>query len=242
MCHDAGTVIFRHENGWFPVLRSILCGRRGKEMRVVGRVIRRGLCLVVAAPSGAGKSTLLRGLRAVEPDLVMSVSVTTRAPRAGEAEGVDYRFTSMPEFQRMVAGGQLLEHATVFGRGYGTPREAVEGSLAAGVDVALDIDWQGWRQVRAALPDDTVGVFVLPPSLAELECRLRGRGSDSPDEVARRMSAARAEISHWDEFDHVVVNEDLSASVAEVRGILGAARTSVRRNLPAARLAKELLG
>lgn len=125
----------------------------------------------------------------------------------------------------------------VFGRGYGTPRAAVEARLAAGQDVVLDIDWQGWRQLRAALPDDVVGVFILPPSLEQLEARLRGRGSDADAEVARRMEAARGEIAHWSEFDHVLVNDDLAACVAAVASILVAARCAVRRSVGAARLA-----
>ncbi len=198
---------------------------------------RRGLCLVVAAPSGAGKSTLLRAMLALEPELTASVSVTTRQPRPGEVEGVDYFYRSEAEFHRMVADDALLEHAIVFGRGYGTPRAPVERMLEAGGDVALDIDWQGWRQLRAALPGDSVGVFILPPSVAALEDRLRGRGSDHPDEVGRRMQAARAEISHWSEFDHVLINDDLQSCVCDLRAVLRAARCTTRRSLGAARLA-----
>ncbi len=206
-------------------------------MADVGRSLeRRGLCLVLAAPSGAGKSSIVRGLLAGEPELSASVSVTTRSKRAGEVEGRDYLFTDLATFDGMVAGGALLEHARVFGRGYGTPRAPVEACLAAGRDVVLDIDWQGWRQLRTALPGDAVGVFILPPSLKVLEARLRGRASDTADEVARRMQAARDEVSHWDEFDHVLVNEDLVACTAAVSAILAAARCAVRRSVGAAAL------
>jgi guanylate kinase len=199
------------------------------------------VCFVVAAPSGAGKSTITRALLAREPALFLSVSVTTRAPRPGEAEGVHYYYKSEPEFARMAAEGALLEHATVFGRGYGTPRAPVEAALAEGRDVALDIDWQGWRQLRAALPADSVGVFILPPSMAVLEARLRGRGSDDAAEVARRMRAARDEISHFSEFDHVLVNDELESCIAAVRAVLSAARCTVPRSLGAADLAHAML-
>ncbi len=201
---------------------------------------RRGVCFVVAAPSGAGKSTITRALLAREPALFLSVSVTTRAPRGGEVEGVHYFYKSDAAFARMVAEGALLEHATVFGRGYGTPRAPVEAALAEGRDVALDIDWQGWRQLRAAMPADSVGVFILPPSMAVLEARLRGRGSDDVAEVARRMQAARDEISHFSEFDHVLVNDDLENCITAVRGILWAARCTIARSLGAAELARAM--
>ncbi len=196
---------------------------------------------MIAAPSGAGKSSIVRGVLAREANVSTSVSVTTRAPRPGEVEGRDYFFRSPAEFDAMVERGELLEHARVFGRGYGTPREAVEACLAAGRDVVLDIDWQGWRQLRSALPGDSLGVFVLPPSMAVLEARLRGRGSDSAEEVARRMAAARAEISHWDEFDHVLVNDDLGACIEAVSYILCAARSVVARSTGVAALAASLL-
>lgn len=190
---------------------------------------RRGLCLVLAAPSGAGKSTITRALLETEPDLALSVSVTTRAPRPGEEEGVHYYFRSRVEFDALAASGGLLEWATVFGRGYGTPRAPVEAALAEGRDMLFDIDWQGHRQLRAAMPGDVVGVFILPPSLAELETRLRARAADSDAEIDRRMAAARAEISHWHEFDHVVVNDDFQHAVGEIRTILQAARLASGR-------------
>lgn len=192
-------------------------------------VARRGVCLVVAAPSGAGKSTITRALLASEPALALSVSVTTRASRPGEQDGVHYHFRSEAEFEALAAAGELLEWARVFRHGYGTPRLPVEQALAAGRDVVFDIDWQGCRQLRAALPGDVVGVFVLPPSLAALETRLRGRVTDTDAEIARRMAAAHAEMSHWAEFDHVVVNRELDQAVADVRSVLHAARLATRR-------------
>lgn len=192
-------------------------------------IARRGVCLVVAAPSGAGKSTITRALLATEPALTLSVSATTRAPRPGEQEGVHYFFRSADEFAAMKARGELLESATVFGRSYGTPRAPVEAALAAGRDVVFDIDWQGHRLLRAALPDDVVGVFILPPSLEVLESRLHGRASDDAAEIARRMQAAHEEISHWAEFDQVVVNTELDSAIAAVRAVLHAARLATRR-------------
>jgi guanylate kinase len=192
-------------------------------------VQRRGVCLVVAAPSGAGKSTITRALLASETELRLSVSVTTRARRPGEQEGVHYYYIDDAEFRALAAGGGLLEWAEVFGRCYGTPRAPVEEALRAGRDVVFDIDWQGWRQLKAALPDDAVGVFILPPSLEALTQRLVGRAGDDEDEIRKRMAAARDEISHWPEFDHVVLNDDLERCVAEVRAVLHAARSSTKR-------------
>ena len=201
---------------------------------------RRGLCLVLAAPSGTGKSTGVSKLLTVEPELAPSVSVTTRQPRLGERDGRDYYFQSDTEFARMVAREDLLEHAVVFGKSYGTPRAPVMAALAEGRDVILDIDWQGWRQLRPRLPGDSVGVFILPPSLKVLAERLRGRSSESAEEVARRMGAARNEVLHWAEFDHVVVNSALERCVFDVRAILHAARSTVGRNLEAGRLAASM--
>nr|WP_298796540.1 guanylate kinase [uncultured Acetobacter sp.] len=190
---------------------------------------RRGVCFVISAPSGAGKSTIANALRASEPKLRHSVSVTTRQPRPGEKEGVHYHFRTMAQFEEMAAQGELLEWAIVFGRGYGTPRAPVEEALNAGYDMVFDIDWQGHQQIRAALPDDVVSLFVLPPSLKELERRLHSRASDHPDEIARRMAAARDEISHWREFDHVVVNTELDRAIFESRAVLTAGRLLTRR-------------
>ncbi len=190
---------------------------------------RRGVCLVLAAPSGAGKTSIATALLAAEPEVTLSISATTRAPRPGEVEGVHYYFRDAAEFARMAAAGELLEWATVFGRSYGSPRAPVEAALAAGRDVLFDIDWQGFRQLRAALPGDVVGVFVLPPSLAELEARLRARGGDDGAEITRRMAAARDEMSHADEFDHVVVNRDFRQALSAVQAVLTAARTATAR-------------
>ncbi|MBV1836879.1 guanylate kinase [Acetobacter estunensis] len=187
-------------------------------------IARRGVCFIISAPSGAGKSTIANALRAAEPRLKHSVSITTRSPRPGETEGVHYHFRTMEQFREMAERGELLEWATVFGRGYGTPRAPVEEALASGHDMVFDIDWQGHRQFREALPTDVVSLFVLPPSLPELERRLTSRASDAPEEIARRMDAARAEISHWHEFDHVIVNSDLDRAIQEARAVLTAAR------------------
>jgi guanylate kinase len=202
---------------------------------------RRGLCLVVAAPSGAGKSTITRALLETEPRLSLSVSATTRAARPGEREGEHYYFRTPSEFRTMVENGELLEWAEVFTRRYGTPRGPVEQALAAGRDVAFDIDWQGHRQLRAALPGDVLSVFILPPSLAALESRLRVRGGDDEAEIARRMAAARSEISHWAEFDHVVINDNLDHTIDAVRSILHAGRVATSRQ-PGLRAFVERLG
>jgi guanylate kinase len=196
----------------------------------MSQFVRRGLCLVLAAPSGAGKSSLTHALLATEPALSLSVSVTTRPPRPAEVDGVDYHFRDQSAFDAMVAAGGFLEWARVLGRhSYGTPRAEVEAALAAGRDVVFDIDWQGHRNLRAALPGDVVGVFILPPSLAALEARLRERAGDGHAEIARRMGLAREEISHWAEFDHVVVNDVFDGAVAELRAILHAARSATAR-------------
>jgi len=192
---------------------------------------RRGLCLVIAAPSGAGKSSITRALLATDERLALSVSVTTRLPRPGEQDGVHYFFRTAAEFDAMAEADELLEYARVFGRGYGSPRAPVERALAEGRDVVFDIDWQGHRQLRAALPDDVVGLFILPPSLAELEARLRARGSDNAAEINRRMAAAQDEMSHAGEFDHVLVNRDFDTAVAAARAVLLAARLETHRQI-----------
>ncbi len=178
---------------------------------------------MLAAPSGAGKSSIARALREGDPGLGLSVSATTRAPRTGEVEGEHYYFRTQAQFDAMVKNGELLEHARVFERSYGTPRAPVEAMLAAGRDVLFDIDWQGHLQLRAALPGDVIGVYVLPPSMADLLTRLRGRG-DTPEDVATRMAEARDEISHWGDFDYAIVNRDLDQAVNDVRAVLRAAR------------------
>jgi len=205
-------------------------------------VERRGVCLVIAAPSGAGKSTITRALLASEARATLSVSVTTRQPRPGEVDGVHYHYISEQAFTAMADQGGLLEWAHVFGRSYGTPRGPVEAALARGQDVIFDIDWQGWRQVKVAMPNDAVGVFVLPPSLAALQDRLIGRAGDDAAEIARRLAAARAEIGHWREFNNLVINDDLQRCVAEVRAILHAARSAVGRCTGLAALADGMAG
>jgi guanylate kinase len=193
-------------------------------------VARRGVCLVLAAPSGAGKTAIAEALLASEPDLRQSVSVTTRRSRPGEIDGVHYRFCDQAAFDRMVAAGELLEWARVLNRHcYGTPRAPVEQALGDGHDMVFDIDWQGHRQLRTALPGDVVGIFILPPTLAALEGRLRSRSPEDMAEIARRMQQARNEISHWPEFDHVVVNDDFDRAVASVRAVLHAARLVTER-------------
>lgn len=185
---------------------------------------RRGLMLVLSSPSGAGKTTLSRRLLESDPIVTMSVSVTTRPPRKGEVEGKDYFFVSSSSFQGMAKGGGFLEHALVFGHHYGTPKEPVMMALAKGRDVLFDIDWQGTQQLRQQAGDDLVSVFVLPPSHAELERRLRVRAQDAEDVVAKRMARAGNEISHWAEYDYVVINDDLDNTVMKIRTILTAER------------------
>ena len=194
-------------------------------------IARRGLMLVLSSPSGAGKTSISRALLARDPDLSMSVSVTTRAKRPGEVAGRDYHFIDPEAFGLMVNRGELLEHAKVFGNYYGTPREAVEATLAAGRDVLFDIDWQGTQQLRHAARSDLVAVFILPPSTRELEKRLKARAQDSAQVVAERMAKAADEMSHWPEYDYVLVNDDLEASVASVVAILAAERLRRERRV-----------
>lgn len=190
---------------------------------------RRGVCLVLASAPGVGKTSVSRALLEMEPELALSVSATTRAPRPGELEGVHYFFRSDAEFEAMIAADEFLEYAKFIGRSYGTPRAAVEAALASGRDVLFDIEWQGHRLLRGRLPGDVVGISLLPPSMAELERRLRGRAQDSEAEIARRLVAAKDEIAHWSDFDHVLVNRDFDRTVAEVRAILHAARNTRAR-------------
>jgi guanylate kinase len=183
---------------------------------------RRGLMLVLSSPSGAGKTTLARRLLALEPQLKLSISVTTRKPRPGEVEGRDYFFRDEAEFDRMRDAGEFLEWARVHSNFYGTPRSAVMAALARGEDVLFDIDWQGARQLRESASADLVRVFVLPPSVPELLKRLTVRATDSADVIEARMAEAVNEISHWAEYDYVVVNADLDRSVAQLHTILTA--------------------
>ena len=186
--------------------------------------LRRGLMLILSSPSGAGKSTLSRLLLQDEADLNLSVSVTTRARRPSEVNGVHYHFIDPASFVAMRDRGELLEWAEVHGNLYGTPRAPVEAALAGGKDVLFDIDWQGTRQIAEAMPDDIVRIFVLPPSMAELRARLERRAEDGADVIGRRLANARNEIRHWEEYEYVIVNEDLQASLATARTILRAER------------------
>ena len=185
---------------------------------------RRGLLLILSSPSGAGKSTLSRKLMAWDTDLSFSVSATTRSPRTGEVDGREYYFKTRAEFQAMVKDGQMLEHAEVFGNFYGSPRGPVEDAMTQGRDTLFDIDWQGGQQIKQAMRGDVVSIFILPPSIAELESRLRGRAQDSEQVIAQRMAKSQAEISHWMEYDYVIVNRDLDTAFGELVTILQAER------------------
>ncbi|WP_137679890.1 guanylate kinase [Aurantiacibacter suaedae] len=202
---------------------------------------RRGLMFILSSPSGAGKTTIARKLLAAEQSLAMSVSVTTRPMRPGETEGQDYFFTQRSEFDRMVEAGEFLEWAEVFGNCYGTPRAQIAGGLAAGQDYLFDIDWQGAQQLSQAAGPDVVSVFLLPPSIAELEHRLRSRGTDSDEVIRGRMDRARAEISHWDAYDYVLVNSDVEACFEEVGAILHAERLKRERQRGLIEFARELM-
>jgi guanylate kinase len=186
---------------------------------------RRGLLIILPSPSGAGTSTLSRRLLESDAEVRFSVSATTRPPRPGEQEGRDYVFKSRREFETMVAGGAMLEHAEVFGNLYGTPLAPVEAAIGQGHDVLFDVDWQGGQQIRnSSLRDAAVSIFILPPSIAELEARLLARGQDTREIVAARMAKARDEISHWAEYDYVLVNESLPQCEAELLAIIRAER------------------
>jgi guanylate kinase len=186
---------------------------------------RRGLLLILSSPSGAGKSTLTRRLMQWDPTIRFSVSATTRPPRPGEVDGQDYYFRSRAEFEAMVAAGEMLEHAEVFGNFYGSPKAPVQTAMEEGRDTVFDIDWQGGQQIRgSSLGREVVSVFVLPPSITELENRLRGRGQDSAEVIAGRMAKSRDEISHWAEYDYVIVNRDLDIAFNDLVTILEAER------------------
>lgn len=203
---------------------------------------KRGHLFVIAAPSGAGKTSLMRALMEKRPSVEFSVSCTTRAPRAHEQDGRDYHFIGRDEFERLIAAGEFIEHADVFGNLYGTRKSVVDAALAEGRDLILDIDWQGARQVREHLPG-AVHVFILPPSPAELETRLRKRATDSVEAIARRLAESVSEMSHWREFDYVVVNRDFDQALAELEAIFDDRGEASRPDRPGlAPLVKELIG
>ena len=203
-------------------------------------VARRGLMLVLSSPSGACKTTLSRMLLKADGHIDLSVSVTTRPQRRGEVDGRDYHFIDMVRFESMVKSGKLLEWAEVFGHRYGTPRIPVEKALRAGRDVLFDIDWQGTQQLREKVRDDLVSVFILPPSVTELQRRLERRAQDSRAIIAGRMAKAAGEMSHWPEYDYVIVNRDKKDAFAEVRAILAAERLKRERQIGLSALVRDL--
>jgi guanylate kinase len=206
------------------------------------KVARRGLMFILSSPSGAGKTTLAERLLEKDDEMVLSVSATTRQRRPGEAHGKDYYFVSEEEFTRMRDEGEFLEWANVFGHYYGTPRSLVEDVLRQGKDVLFDIDWQGAQQLDEVAGEDVVKVFILPPSREELERRLRQRAQDPEDVVQRRMAKADAEMSHWAEYDYVIVNYDLDESEELLRSILFAERLKRRRQIGLSAIVKEMIG
>ncbi|GGB95111.1 guanylate kinase [Novosphingobium endophyticum] len=202
---------------------------------------RRGLMFILSSPSGAGKTTISRMLLERDAHIRMSVSCTTRPPRAGEVDGSDYHFISQTQFDKMVEAEEFLEWATVFGHSYGTPKAQVKAGLKEGQDYIFDIDWQGTQQLYQKLERDVVRVFLLPPSIDELHRRLTGRGTDSPEVIAARMERARSEISHWDGYDYVVVNDDVDACFAKVEQILAAERMRRARQTGLIGFVRELM-
>jgi guanylate kinase len=195
------------------------------------KIVRRGLMFVLSSPSGAGKTTLSRLLLRADRNVKLSVSVTTRPKRRGEINGRDYHFIDLARFEAMVNSGALLEWAEVFDHRYGTPRRPVETALAAGHDVLFDIDWQGTQQLREKARDDLVSVFILPPTVPELERRLKRRARDTHDVIGLRMAKAAGEMSHWPEYDYVIVNSDKTQAFAQVRAILAAERLKRERQI-----------
>jgi guanylate kinase len=209
-------------------------------MTSLDSLARRGRLFVIAAPSGAGKTSLVRALMERHPSLRFSISYTTRAKRPNETHGRDYFFVSKDEFQAMVARGEFLEHAQVFDNYYGTARAQVEASLAAGQDLILEIDWQGAQQIRRALPECR-SIFILPPSRDELERRLRGRGTDAEEVIQRRLKDAATDMTHWSEFDYVVVNDDFERALGDLHAIVhGRGNASLRGRAGLAELAASL--
>lgn len=210
------------------------------DKHIQPHVARKGLLLVLSSPSGAGKTTLSRALLDADKNIQISISVTTRQPRPGEVDGKDYRFISEAEFERLRDNDELLEWARVFDHHYGTPRAPVEQTISNGSDVLFDIDWQGAQQLSEKLAGDLVRVFVLPPSGDALEKRLRARAQDAPDVVEKRMAKASSEISHWPEYDYVIVNTHLDDSIAGLRAILTAERLKRERLLGLSDFVREL--
>jgi guanylate kinase len=206
-----------------------------------GAIARRGLMLVLSSPSGAGKTTLSRMLLEADPDVELSVSVTTRKMRPGEVDGRDYHFIDRGTFDAMVARNELLEWAEVFGHCYGTPRQPVEAALARGRDMLFDIDWQGTQQLREKARGDMASIFVLPPSMPELERRLRARALDDERVIKGRMAKAGDELSHWPEYDYVILNDDIDRAFAEVSAILAAERLKRERQVGLSALVRGLL-
>lgn len=193
---------------------------------------RRGLLIILSSPSGAGKSTLSRMLLDWDPSLRFSVSATTRDPRSGEVDGREYYFKTYDEFEKLIVSDGMLEHAKVFDNYYGSPKEPIESAVSKGIDVVFDVDWQGGQQIRtSSMKDDVISIFILPPSISELERRLNARGQDSIEVVASRMSKSKDEISHWNEYEYLIVNNDLQQSFEALKSILIAERTKqARRN------------
>lgn len=203
-------------------------------------ITRRGLMLVLSSPSGAGKTSICKKLLEQEKELTLSVSATTRTRRPGEVEGADYQFISTPEFKTRINKAQFLEYAKVFGHYYGTPSHLVENSLQSGRDVLFDIDWQGTQQLKAKARQDLVSVFILPPSIKELEKRLFKRAQDAIEVVAERMSKSANEMSHYPEYDYVIINYDLNESVQQVQSILHAERLRRERQVGLVEFVKQL--
>jgi len=203
---------------------------------------RRGLLIVLSSPSGAGKSTISRMLLTADPEITMSVSATTRPKRPGEVDDVDYHFVDDAEFERLIAAGEFVEWAPVFGFRYGTPKAPVKSALRDGRDILFDIDWQGTQQLHSAMGEDLVRIFILPPSMAELERRLHARGTDPEEVISDRMQRAASEISHWAEYDYVLINDDMDACLGKVQTIVAAERLKRARQAGLVGLVRDLVG
>ena len=203
---------------------------------------RRGLLIVLSSPSGAGKSTISRMLLAADAEVTMSISATTRPKRPGEVDDVDYHFVDDQAFDALIDAGEFVEWAPVFGHRYGTPKAPVKAALKAGRDILFDIDWQGTQQLHSAMGEDLVRIFILPPSMSELERRLHNRGTDSGAVIADRMQRAAGEISHWAEYDYVLINRDMDECLAQVRRIVAAERLKRSRQVGLVTFVRELIG